>query len=305
MLKGERALPKIIFIILGSILIVYCLKFISIQHSINNNIYKINDHETKINKRISDIIIYANVYKQLQLPDISMKNGQYAEDYIEYDLSTADEGYIVIKPLKDNIACVIDVDGKSYSYLKLPKKKIVIPLAINSNNYRISLAKPYKDRHQYIIYSSPINNTYTEDIFVMPNYVVNFSLNSSYRNMAISLKGANDEETILNVYKWVRENIEYDTEKKEKIQQNDTGFCDYIPNLDKIYNEKKGVCLDKAALATAFLRIDGIPAKLVFGDLNEEYHAWVEVMYEGNIIIVDPTVNFMGASKDYKQKLIF
>lgn len=305
MLRGERTLPKIIFIIVGSILIVYCLKFISIQHSINNNVYKINDHETKINKRISDIIIYANVYKQLKLPDVSMTNKQNAEDYVEYDLSTADEGYIVIKPLKDNIACVIDVDGKSYSYLKLPKKKIVIPLAINSNNYKISLAKPYKDRHKYIIFNNPIYNEYTEDIFLMPNYVVNFSLNSSYRNRAISLKGSSDDQTILNIYDWVRENIKYDQEKKAEIQENDTGFCDYIPNLDKIYNEKKGVCLDKAALATAFLRIDGIPAKLVFGNLGEEYHAWVEVTYEGNTVIVDPTINFIGASKDYEPKLIF
>ena len=61
MLRGERTLPKIIFIIVGSILIIYCLKFISIQHAINNNIYKINDHETRINKRISDIIITVNI----------------------------------------------------------------------------------------------------------------------------------------------------------------------------------------------------------------------------------------------------
>lgn len=304
MLKGERILPKIIFIILGSILIVYCLKFISIQHSINNNVYKINNHETKINKRISDIIIYANVYKQLKLPDVSMTNKQNAENYVEYDLSTADEGYIVIKPLKDNIACVITADNASYSYLKLPKKKIVIPLAINSNNYKISLAKPYKNNY-YLIYTNLIDNKYTEDIFLMPNYVVNFSLNSSYRNKAISLKGSSDDQTILNIYDWVRKNINYDYEKKAKIQENDTGFCDYIPNLDKIYNEKKGICLDKAALATAFLRIDGIPAKLVFGNLGEEYHAWVEVTYEGNTVIVDPTVNFMGASKKYETKLIF
>ena len=304
MLKGERALSKIIFIIIGSILIVYCLKFISIQHAINNNIYKINDHETRINKRISDIIIYTTVYKQLKLPNISMVNKQNTENYVEYDLSTADEGYIVIKPLKDNIACIIEVDDANYSYLKLPKKKIVIPLAINSNNYKISLAKPYKDKY-YLIYSNHLDNTYTKDIFLMPNYVVNFSLNSSYRNKAISLKGSNDDQTILNVYEWVRENIKYDQDKKTEIQENDTGFCDYIPNLDKIYNEKKGVCLDKAALATAFLRIDGIPAKLVFGNLGEEYHAWVEVTYEGNTVIVDPTVNFIGASKDYETKLIF
>ena len=44
---------------------------------------------------------------------------------------------------------------------------------------------------------------------------------------------------------------------------------------------KKGICFDYAALMVAMLRINHIPARLICGNTDVEYHAWVEVYLKG------------------------
>ena len=55
----------------------------------------------------------------------------------------------------------------------------------------------------------------------------------------------------------------------------------YIPVLDSVLAEQKGICFDYAALMTAMLRSQGIPCKLVIGYAGSAYHAWVNVYIQG------------------------
>lgn len=275
--------------------------------------YKINniDYKELITDNINDITIYTDIPPDSLLPDTSMSNKQIIDNCFEYDISTAKNGYIVIKPLIDNAACIITTGNKKYIYLKLPKEKIILPLGIHNKSYKFSLAIPFDDTnlYSYVICDQNIKLDLSNynDIFLMPNYVVNFSTSGNYKNTAIKLKSYDDLKTITNVKDWVYENIEYDQEKLEKIKKEgkSTGFSDYIPDPEKVYEEKKGICFDKAALATALLRLDGIPAKLVIGYCRNEYHAWVMTELHNESIIIDPTSNFMGNSDDYKTNIIF
>ena len=69
----------------------------------------------------------------------------------------------------------------------------------------------------------------------------------------------------------------------------------YLPDLDELYETKKGICYDYASMLAAMLRAVGIPAKLVMGYVapNNVYHAWNEVYIEGEGWVVKQ-VHFAG-----------
>ena len=73
------------------------------------------------------------------------------------------------------------------------------------------------------------------------------------------------------VYNWVIKYFSYDYNKARTVK------AGYLPELDTIYNKKKGICFDYAATMTAMLRSQGVPVKLVIGYTGKEYHAWINV----------------------------
>ena len=58
--------------------------------------------------------------------------------------------------------------------------------------------------------------------------------------------------------------------------------CGYLPVLDTVLAEKKGICFDYAALMAGMLRSQGIPCKLVVGYAGTAYHAWISVWTEAS-----------------------
>ena len=65
--------------------------------------------------------------------------------------------------------------------------------------------------------------------------------------------------------------LEYDDHKADTVPSG------YLPDLDAILDQGKGICFDYAALLCAMLRSQGVPARMAVGDCGEVYHAWVEV----------------------------
>ena len=54
-----------------------------------------------------------------------------------------------------------------------------------------------------------------------------------------------------------------------------------LPDVDRCWNLKMGICLDIAALTTGMLRAVGIKSYLCFGHTDKTYHAWVESEING------------------------
>ena len=72
--------------------------------------------------------------------------------------------------------------------------------------------------------------------------------------------GATDQITVVtDIYNYVINNLTYDTAKAQSVQSG------YLPNVDVVLAQKKGICFDYAALMTAMLRSQDIPTKLVVG----------------------------------------
>ena len=91
---------------------------------------------------------------------------------------------------------------------------------------------------------------------------------------------------VTNVYNFVTKNFTYDTALASSVQSG------YLPNVDQVLAQKKGICFDYAAVMTAMLRSQDIPTKLVVGYTGSLYHAWVNVYIDGqgwvdNIIYFD------------------
>ena len=78
---------------------------------------------------------------------------------------------------------------------------------------------------------------------------------------------------------WNDENpnhFSYDYEKAKTVTSG------YLPELDAVLAERKGICFDYAALMTAMLRSQEVPCKLVVGYAGSVYHAWISVWTEDN-----------------------
>ena len=83
-------------------------------------------------------------------------------------------------------------------------------------------------------------------------------------------------EKVAAVYDFAVDALEYDYERAATVKSG------YLPVLDAVLAEKKGICFDYAALMTAMLRSQEVPCKLVVGYAGSTYHAWISVWTEEN-----------------------
>ncbi|NDL66370.1 transglutaminase-like domain-containing protein [Anaerotalea alkaliphila] len=89
--------------------------------------------------------------------------------------------------------------------------------------------------------------------------------------------------------------IAYDYEKIKSLSY------DYLPQIDKVLAEEKGICYDYSALLASMLRSQGVPTRMVKGyaSTTDVYHAWNEIYLaaEDRWVVVDSTfdaANFRG-----------
>ena len=127
----------------------------------------------------------------------------------------------------------------------------------------------------------------------------------------LAASAVDDIGIVTNVYNFVTKNFTYDTALASSVQSG------YLPNVDQVLAQKKGICFDYAAVMTAMLRSQDIPTKLVVGYTGSLYHAWVNVYIDGqgwvdNIIyfdgydwkLMDPTFASSGGNDPAIQQYI-
>jgi hypothetical protein len=102
-----------------------------------------------------------------------------------------------------------------------------------------------------------------------------------------------DLEVAGQVVAWMANYVTYDYDKAVEIGGK---RVEYEPYPDDIYASRKGICYDYASLATAMLRANGIPTKLVKGQVTTPegetiYHAWnlCWIDEEGWVVVNLPT----------------
>ncbi len=218
----------------------------------------------------------------------------YGNGPVLIDASNASQGYVMVQYSGNSSKIKVQViksAGETYSYdLNARSDYEVFPLTEGNGKYTIRVLEQVQGTQYAIKSSSDIHVTLADQFapYLYPNQYVNFSSGSAVVKKGEELAASATDAigVVTNVYNFVIKNFTYDTALASSVQ---TG---YLPDVDRVLAQKKGICFDYAAVMTAMLRSQDIPTKLVVGYTGNLYHAWVNVYMEGqgwvdNIIYFD------------------
>ena len=207
----------------------------------------------------------------------------YKNDKATLDASNTASGYIMVKYTGSvgKIKVQVSKSGsETYTYdLNSSGTYEVFPLSEGNGSYQVKVFENIQGTQysQAFSQSLDVNITDTFGPFLYPNQYVNFNPASAAVQKGAELSsGVTDQIGVVTaIYNYVINNLTYDTAKAQSVQSG------YLPNVDVVLAQKKGICFDYAALMTAMLRSQDIPTKLVVGYTGSLYHAWINVFLEG------------------------
>ena len=191
------------------------------------------------------------------------------------------------------------------------------PMNMGSGTYTVTVFRNTSGSSYSTLYSTSFEVMLSSEFapFLIASQYVDYDSNTKVIKKAASLvKGkSSDIAKVDAIYKYVIDLLNYDTQKAKTVKSG------YLPDLDSIYSKKKGICFDYAAMLSAMLRSQGIPAKLITGYVAPDglYHAWNEVYtkesgwvkkvikFDGNkYVLMDPTFASYKDSSDSIMKFI-
>ena len=202
------------------------------------------------------------------------------------DYSNAKDGYVMIKWTGGAVNKVaVQVTGPNNAekytyYLRTDGNYDVIPLSDGSGKYKFVVCKNVSGTKYASVLTASISVKLEDSLapFLRPNQYVNYTEDSEAVKLARELVGDETDNLakVRAVYNWVVTNLTYDYDKAKTVK---TG---YLPDVDNVLEEKKGICFDYSALMASMLRSQGVPVKLVVGWTSTgEYHAWINVWSDG------------------------
>ena len=213
------------------------------------------------------------------------------------DYSNTKDGYVMVKFIADvDVKLKVQVKGPTTTYTYNIKKGewTVFPLSDGNGSYSVKVFKNvYDSKYSTVLSLNGLSVDLDDEYapFIRPNQYVNYENAVNTMEKASTL--LNDRMSMLEkveaVYNYVTKNIKYDYQKAATVQSG------YLPDLDLVLKEKKGICFDYASLMTGMLRSQNIPCKLVVGYANTEYHAWISV-YSPETGWVDGVIYFNGVN---------
>ena len=220
---------------------------------------------------------------------------------VKIDLSAVSDGYVAVSARSAKRLKFQTIFGDViYNYdISSEGKASIFPLQSGSGSYRFRVLENTADSKYVELYSAECSVMLLDEFqpFLRPNDYVPYEKDSACVKKAKALAGTADDAQgfIEAVRDFVSSNVAYDGEKAATVQPG------YLPDPDETLRTGRGICLDRAALAAAMLRSQGVPTKLVFGYVlpDESYHAWDRCYTQQTGWI---TVSFEG-KKDARDRL--
>ena len=170
----------------------------------------------------------------------------------------------------------------------------VIPLQRGSGSYQVLMyqnvsGKKYAEVGSIWIYAE----LEREDVaFLYPNQYVNYNIYSMAVATADELcEGLSDREAYDAICKFMKTGFVYDFIKAITVKPGE------LPDIDGSFEKRMGVCQDLSAIMCCMLRTRGIPARMIIGYADENYHAWTSTVVDGEDMFFDPTAALNGISK--------
>lgn len=222
------------------------------------------------------------------------------------DASHSDQGYIMVRhtPFKKKLKIRISLGDNTYTYdLASDEKFETFPLTFGSGKYKVQVFRQASGNR----YSNDSSVSFSADIadeslpFLYPNQYVSYTQQSTAVAKAEELCAglAEPAQKLEAIRKYVVRNIFYDYVRAATVQSG------YLPSVDDVLAEGKGICFDYAALVACMLRTQGIPTKLVIGYADTIYHAWNYVYIDGQWLQLDTTAqaNNMKVTKYTEERI--
>lgn len=101
------------------------------------------------------------------------------------------------------------------------------------------------------------------------------------------------------ITEYVSDQIVYDYVRRFTIAKRNG-----LPDVDRCWRLRMGICLDIAALTVGMLRAVSVPCNLVIGWADGHYHAWVEARINGKRYLYDHD-DPKGLVKVYKKERMY
>ena len=189
----------------------------------------------------------------------------YKNDKATLDASNTSEGYLMVKYTGSvgKIKVQISKNGsETYTYdLNNSGVYEVFPLSEGNGSYQVKVYENIQGNQYSQAFSQNLDVSISNPFgpFLYPNQYVNFNSASAAVQKGAELSaGVTDQLGVVSaVYNYVVKNLTYDTAKASSVQSG------YLPNVDLVLAQKKGICFDYAALMTAMLRSQDIPTKQI------------------------------------------
>jgi len=199
------------------------------------------------------------------------------------DYSNAKDGYVMVNWTAGSAKLKVQVKGPSgttYTYnLRSDGQYDTFPLSDGSGSYSVNVFKNISGTQYSGVLAANISAQLTDEFapFIRPNQYVNYegAVETVKQAAALTKDIEAPLEKVGAVYNYVVKTLSYDKARAEAVINRQ--LVGYLPVLDSVLAEKKGICFDYAALMTGMLRSQGVPCKLVVGYAGTTYHAWVSV----------------------------
>lgn len=197
------------------------------------------------------------------------------------DYSNTADGYVMVQyTAQTSKRLKVQVKGPTttYTYNLTPGKWETFPLSDGNGTYQVALFENVSGSKYALVQSVTHSVTLTDEFapFLRPNQYVDYGTADTVVAKAAELTAdmTDPMKKVAAVYDFVVGNLTYDKQRAATVQSG------YLPVLESVLAEKKGICFDYAALMTGMLRSQGVPCKLVVGYAGTAYHAWINVWSE-------------------------
>ena len=199
------------------------------------------------------------------------------------DYSNTADGYVMVRYTKKTFkklkSQVRGPSGTTYTYdLQSMDDYVAFPLSDGSGNYKVTVYENISGNSYSTVLSATFSAQLKDEFapFLLPNQYVDYTPESQIVTKASELTvGTSDPlKKVEAIYQFIVKNFSYDYDRAANVQSG------YLPVLDSVLAERKGICFDYASLMTGMLRSQQIPTKLVIGYSGKIYHAWISVYSE-------------------------
>lgn len=231
----------------------------------------------------------------------------YEDQGVTVDASHADQGYVMVRhtPSDKALKLRLTKGEQTYTYdLPADGRYETYPLNMGSGTYQVQVFRQISGKRYANDASLRLKAEIADETipYLYPNQFVWYTPDSAAVAMGETLCAGltSDADKLDAVRRYVVDHILYDYIQAETVQSG------YLPAVDEILAGGKGICFDYAALTACMLRTQGVPTKLVIGYADRIYHAWNDVLVDGEWRRIDTTAEANNMKvKRYTQERIY